>query len=179
MPCGSLPLRKLQSTLLEICTLVWIAAFAGSMPAITQPKPLSLRGVWRVAQLTTINSAGTTTRAPQPMLTIFTDKYYSFLWIQSDKPRPQIKDSASASADELRATWGAFGAQGGTYELSGFTVTIRPIVAKDPDMMNPGAALIYSAKFDGDQLELTFMRVDGLPRGANAPPYTIKMSRLE
>jgi hypothetical protein len=53
------------------------------------------------------------------------------------------------------------------------------MVAKDPDMMNPGVALIYSAKFDGDQLELTFMRVDGLPRGANAPPYTIKMSRLE
>jgi hypothetical protein len=97
MPCGSLPLRKLQSTLLEICTLVWVAALAASMPAIAQPKPSSLRGVWRVAQLTTINSAGTTMRTPQPMLTIFTDKYYSFLWIQSDKPRPQIKDSASAA----------------------------------------------------------------------------------
>jgi hypothetical protein len=45
--------------------------------------------------------------------------------------------------------------------------------------MNPGAALIYSVKLGGDTLELTFMRADGIPRGKDAPPYTIKMSRLE
>jgi hypothetical protein len=149
------------------------------MPAIAQSKRSPLRGVWRVTQLTTTGPDGKITRTPQPMLTIFTDKYYSFFWIQSDKPRPQIKDRATASADELRATWGAFSGQAGTYELSGSTVTVRPTVAKDPDIMNPGVALIYSVKFGGDTLELTFMRVDGVPRGANALPYTLKMSRLE
>ena len=65
------------------------------------------------------------------------------------------------------------------YELSGDTLTVRPTVAKDPDMMNPGVGLVYSVKFGEDALELTFIRVDGVPRGANARPYTIKMRRLE
>jgi hypothetical protein len=65
----------------------------------------------------TVGPNGTVTSKPQPMLTMFTEKYYSFLWIQSDEPRPQLKDRATASADELRATWGAFSGQGGTYEL--------------------------------------------------------------
>jgi hypothetical protein len=53
------------------------------------------------------------------------------------------------------------------------------MVAKDPDIMNPGVAFVYSVKFGGDMLELTFMRVDEVPRGANAPPYTLKISGSE
>ena len=37
---------------------------------------------------------------------------------QAERPRPVLADAAKADADELRATWGPFVAEAGTYELN-------------------------------------------------------------
>ena len=45
-----------------------------------------------------------------------------------------------ATADELRAAWGPFVGEAGTYEVTtGNVITMRPIAAKNPAAMVPGA----------------------------------------
>lgn len=62
-----------------------------------------------------------------------------------------------ASADELRAVWGPFGGEAGTYEVTnGNQITMRPITAKNPAAT--GALITYSYRLDGDTLWLTQQR---------------------
>jgi hypothetical protein len=68
---------------------------------------------------------------------IFTGKHYIMMFATTD--RPQVDDTSKATADELRAMWGPMAANAGAYEVSGNLVTIRPIVAKIPVVMKPGA----------------------------------------
>ena len=107
-----------------------------------------LEGVWQV------NDVGGTAAAG---LYIFTPgNHYSIMFATKD--RPQIDDTNKASADELRAMWGPMAANAGTYEVSGNVVTIRPIVAKIPIVMAPGAIEVYAFSVDGKTLSLTQQR---------------------
>jgi len=72
--------------------------------------------------------------------------------------RPQIDDTSKATADELRAMWGPMAANAGTYDVSGNLVTIRPIVAKIPLVMKPGANEVYAFRVEGNTLSLTQQR---------------------
>src|SRR5262249_6871417 len=87
-----------------------------------------LEGVWQVMEVGGQPAAG---------VYIFTAKHYSIMFAATD--RPQIDDTSKATADELRAMWGPMAANAGTYDVSGNLVTIRPIVAKIPVVMKPGA----------------------------------------
>jgi len=79
----------------------------------------SVQGVWRVVEATiTGPSARTISFAERPNLTIITEKHYSRVEVQADGPRPIPADVAKASADELRAAWGPFVAEAGTYEVT-------------------------------------------------------------
>src|SRR5688572_27680346 len=109
--------------------LVGAVMLLGSSGAIAQAKPGPLQGVWQTVE---INIGGPTPRTivvaePRPYLTIITAKYYSRTEVQSDGARPLIADVAKATADELRATWGPFVGEAGTYEVSGDTITMRPL----------------------------------------------------
>jgi hypothetical protein len=46
----------------------------------------------------------------------------------------------------------------GAYEISGNQVTIRPVVAKIPVVMKPGAFEVYEFKIEGNTLTLTQRR---------------------
>jgi hypothetical protein len=77
--------------------------------------------------------------------------------------------------EELQARWGPFAAQAGTYELSGDTITARPIVAKGPGLQ--GKAVVRSTiKLQGNNLWVT--TVEGA-RGKVENPATIKYVRVE
>src|SRR5258706_15317258 len=76
-----------------------------------------IQGVWRVVEATiTGPGARTIAFAERPNLTIITARHYSRVEVQADGPRPILADVARASADELRAVWGPFGSEAGTYE---------------------------------------------------------------
>src|SRR5215510_4878642 len=92
-----------------------------------------LEGVWQVMDVGGQPAAG---------VYIFTAKHYSIMFATTD--RPQIDDTSKATADELRAMWGPMAANAGAYEVSGNLVTIRPIVAKIPVVMKPGANEVYA-----------------------------------
>ena len=84
---------------------------------------------------------------------------------------------SKASADELRAAWGPFAGEAGTYEVTTDNViTMRPLVAKNPAAMAPGAFVTYSYKLDGDTLWVTQQRNQN---GPFANPVTIKVVRVE
>jgi hypothetical protein len=113
----------------------------------------------------------------RPNLTIITNKHYSRVEVQADGPRPILADVAKATADELRAVWGPFVSEAGTYELAaGGLITMRPIAAKNPAVMGPGVFITYSYKLDGDTLTLTQQRNQN---GPFANPFALKLVRVE
>jgi len=138
----------------------------------------SIQGVWRIVEATITGPAARTIAfTERPNLTIITAKHYSRVEVQADGPRPILTDAARATADELRAVWGPFVGEAGTYELSsGGLVTMRPIASKNPAVMGPGVFITYSYKLEGDTLSLTQQRNQN---GPFANPFTLKLQRVE
>jgi hypothetical protein len=146
--------------------------------AVAQSRPPSIQGVWRVVEATiTGPAARTLSFAGRPNLTIVTATHYSRVEVQADAPRPILADVGKASADELRAAWGPFVAEAGTYEMtSGNLVTMRPIASKNPAVMGPGVFITYSYRLEGDTLWLTQQRNQ---TGSFPNPFTLKLTRVE
>jgi hypothetical protein len=138
----------------------------------------SIQGVWRIVEATITGPAARTIEfAERPNLTIMTARHYSRVEVQADGPRPILADVAKASADELRAVWGPFVGEAGTYEITaGNLITMRPIASKNPAVMGPGILITYAYKLDGDTLSLTQQRNQS---GPFANPFTLKLVRVE
>ena len=82
-----------------------------------------------------------------------------------------------ASADEIRAVWGPFVGEAGTFELSGNnTITMHAMVAKNPADMKEGATSVYTCRREGDLLTLTQV---GTPAGPSPNPITVTLRRVE
>jgi hypothetical protein len=86
-------------------------------------------------------------------------------------------ESRTASADELRAMWGPFVAEAGTFELTGDgTITMQATVSRNPAAMTDGAVSVYTYRREGDTLTLTQVRTHA---GPAASPVTVKLTRVE
>ncbi len=143
-----------------------------------QPKRGSIQGVWRVVEVTIAGpEARTIAFSERPNLTIITARHYSRVEVQADGPRPMPADVTKASADELRAVWGPFVAEAGTYEVTtGDLITMRPIASKNPAVMGPGVFITYAYKLDGDTMSVTQQRNQN---GPFTNPVTFKLVRVE
>jgi hypothetical protein len=139
-------------------------------------KPASIQGAWRTVEVTLPGPNGRTITNTQPNLTIVTQKHYSRVEVHADNPRPVVADVAKATADELRAAWGPFVAEAGTYEVSGNVITMRPTVSKNPAAMGPGSFSKYSYRMAGDTIWITPQSTD---KGPIADPMKIKAVRAE
>ena len=146
-------------------------ALGGLVVVPAQPRFVSaaaadpLRGVWRV-----VDQAG----RPGAGVYIFTSRHYSMMVASPD--RPDITDTTQATADELRALWNPMAANAGVYEVAGNLVTIRPIVAKIPVVMKPGAYEVYAFRVEDQTLSLTQQRN---VRGPVEGRATTRLVRLE
>jgi hypothetical protein len=161
--------------LLSVSLTVGLLASQGTA---SQSTPQSIQGVWRVVEAT-ISGPGARTIpfADRPNLTIITARHYSRVEVQADGPRPVLTDVAKASADELRAVWGPFVGEAGTYEMtSGSLVTMRPVASKNPAVMGPGVFITYSYRLEGDTMWLTQQRNQ---TGPFPNPFTLKLARVE
>jgi hypothetical protein len=123
-----------------------------------------LQGVWRV-----IDATG----QPGPGVYIFTAKHYSMMVANTD--RPDITDTSQATADQLRALWNPMIANAGAYDIEGSAVTIRPIVAKIPVVMKPGAYEVYAFRVEGNTLTLTQQRNVRGPVEGRAPTTLVRV----
>jgi hypothetical protein len=163
----------------QLVAVLSSVALLTSIDVAAQSKRGSLQGVWQTVEVTVTGPGARTIKIPEPRpnLVIVTAKYYSRVEDHSDRPRPIIADVAKATADELRAVWDPFVGEAGTYEVTDVNViTMRPLVAKNPAAMAPGAFITYSYKLDGDTLWVT------LQKNQNGPivnPVTVKAVRVE
>jgi len=154
------------------------AALLTSHAVEGQAKSQSIQGVWQAVEVTI---PGPTKQAitipePRPNLVVITARHYSRVEVESEGPRPTVADVMTASADQLRAAWGPFYAEAGTYEVSGNLITMRPVAAKNPAAMTPGAFTTWSFKIERGTLWVTAERNQD---GPIAHPVTVKSVRVE
>ena len=163
---------------MRLSFLVLSIAMAAGQGVGAQSTRQSIQGVWRILEANITGPAARTIPfAERPNLTIITARHYSRVEVQADGPRPILADVAKASADELRAAWGPFVSEAGTYEVAaGGAITMRPIASKNPAVMGPGVFITYSYKLEGDTLSLTQQRNQN---GPFANPFTLKLVRVE
>jgi hypothetical protein len=178
-------------------TLILLVALV--LPTGGQSKP-SIQGVWRFVELSvpapTAASSGDDARRTagrrdpfgafphgthtslQPGLAIFTGRYYSRIADTAARPRPTTGDTipGEPTLDELRARWGPFVANAGTYELSGTVLTLRALVAKDPRAQREENFTRLAVKIDGNNLWLTPVENEA---GRIPNPVTSKYVRVE
>ncbi|OFW09367.1 MAG: hypothetical protein A3H27_13655 [Acidobacteria bacterium RIFCSPLOWO2_02_FULL_59_13] len=169
------PLMKSRTLLVLATAALLSTSVLAQTKKTTRP---TIEGVWRVVEVTggpnDIKNSN-----PQPALYVFTRKHYGHVGtFGGPKPRPDLPDDLTkASAAELLAVLGApFAASAGTYELAPDTVTFRPIVAKLPRAMAPGATIKSAYKLDRTTLMLTQISA---PLGPVAKPFTFKLARVE
>jgi hypothetical protein len=145
---------------------------------VAQSRPASVQGVWRVEEAVLSGpQARTMSFRERPNLTLITARHYSRVEVQADAPRPVLADVAKASADELRATWGPFVAEAGTYEITADNViTMHPVASKNPAVMGAGVFIAYTYKLEGDRLTLTQQKNQA---GPFPNPFTFKLVRVE
>jgi hypothetical protein len=138
----------------------------------------SIQGVWQAVEVTIPDAPARTITIPEPRpnLIVLTARHYSRVQVEAEGPRPVIADVTKASADELRAAWGPFAAEAGTYEVTGHVITMRPFAAKNPAAMAPGAFTTWSYRLEGHTLWVTAERNQ---KGAIAAPVTVKCVRVE
>ena len=151
-----------------------LALFAIAAPDAPQ-QPLSLAGAWKTSEVT-LTGPGGGRFTNVSSLTLMTAKHFARVEVRTDAPRPMVADPTTATADEMRAAWGPFFAEAGTYDISAGELTMRPIVSKNSAAMNGSAYTVYAVTLAGNVLTLTSKRNQA---GALANPATIKATRVE
>jgi hypothetical protein len=155
-----------------------IAALLTAEGSAVGPNVQSIQGVWQAVEVTIPGPVKRTIaiREPRPNLTMITATHYSRVQVEAEGVRPIIADVAKASAEDLRAAWGPFYAEAGTYEVAGHVITLRPVAAKNPAAMAPGAFTTWSYRLEGSTLWVTAERNQN---GPIANPVTVKSVRVE
>ena len=166
-----------HSTIVISCGALIVAMAAGRSAAPSAAEPnTAVQGVWRTLEVVVPGAAGGTFK-PGATLAIFHGRHYSRVEVHAEQPRPILANPAAASADELRAVWGPFVAEAGTFDVSGSDViTMHATVAKNPAAMRDGASSVYTYRSQGDRLTLTQVRT---PAGPSAQPITVTLTRVE
>ena len=135
-----------------------------------------VQGAWRPDQVVFNDPNARTIESPQPGIILFGETHYARVEVTSEEPRPASVDYLTASADELRAVWSPLNANAGTYEVSGDLLTVRPLVAKNPQVMAPGNYVVYTFRIQADTLWFTGQRNAAGPLQNS---ITIRAIRLE
>ena len=149
----------------RISAIVGLLVVGASMMAYSQESS-SIEGAWRITETISTGENASSNKTPQPGLFLFTKKHYSVVSVGGTAPRPDL----GAPADPAKLTdaeklaryevWDAFSANAGTYSVSGNTVTLSAMVAKNPAVMaRPGTPREF--KIEGNTMTLTQKSADG------------------
>ncbi|HEX6719053.1 MAG TPA: lipocalin-like domain-containing protein [Pyrinomonadaceae bacterium] len=133
--------------------LMLVALSSITITAQTSTKQ-SIEGAWKVAAIVVTGTNASTVTNPQPGLLIFARKHYSMMWIPGDQPRSLFKASPPTNEEKI-AAYDSFIANSGTYELTGDTLTLHPMVARSPNFMTGGQTATYTVRIEATTLSLT------------------------
>jgi hypothetical protein len=169
---------------LLLVSMVFVNLVAAGDSAVQEQKKTQLEGVWKVTEVvapaSNPNEKPTAITSPQPGLLIFTKGYYSGMSVTATQPRAAVaaaKDPQNLTDAEKIARyeqWRPFIANAGTYEVKGSTLTMRAMVAKNPDVMTPDSTITWEFKLEGAN---TFWLIPPADRSATSP--RVKFTRLE
>ena len=116
-----------------------------------------LIGVWKLIELKlppVDHLKARTLADPQPEVLIFTKKYCSRVGILGDKPRPDLRETATNA--QLLEAWKPLNASVGSYTVEGSTLIIHLIADKTPNFMNNSKIQFdWGFKFEGEDLILS------------------------
>lgn len=163
----------------KIGVIIAVLVMGASVATRAQTAP-SIQGVWRVTEVVVTGANAATNRSPQPGLYVFTKQHYSIVTVAGTAPRKDFgtpKDPSKLTDAEKMAryeAWDALTANSGTYQVSGNTLTTRPLVAKNPAVMT-GPAATRAFKIDGNNLTLVQKSATGQP----VSETTTRLTRLE
>lgn len=157
----SLRLRWLSGSTALTALLLTVACQQGGSSEAASPAN-ELVGVW---SLTAVDPGdGSSLIQPsQPGLYIFADRYYSAVFAPGADPRIKSAISFQPTTEEMVAQYETIIVNAGTYEISGSTVTFRPVIAKSPGFV--GGYQVSTFRVEGDTLVLvadTLVSVDGV-----------------
>lgn len=161
----------MRSAALVVGITVVLSAPSGLVGQQVAP---DLEGAWQVREVVTTGRGARTLGSPQPGLLLFTGTHYSYTLVTGDEPRSDLPGGFT-TAEDLLTVWNPFSANAGTFEVSGDTMIRRPIVAKSPDAMAPGAFNEYTFRLSADTLWVTTVGTEG---GRASYPTTVKYVRL-
>jgi len=141
-------------TLLIALLLTSVAALGAAESAARK----SMEGAWKVVEVVVTGDRAENTPNAQPGLFIFGQKHYSMMWVRGGKARAPYAGEVPTTEEKI-AAFESFTANTGTYEVSGSTLTIHPMVARSPNFMG-GASSQYQFRVEGDSLWLTEKSAD-------------------
>ena len=145
---------RLMPVVVALVALTMTTA-CGQAPA-PPPEPAAptspLQGVW---SLTAVDPGdGSAVIDPsQAGLYIFGEGYYSAVYAPGAEARVPAGIAFQPTPEEMVAQHESIIVNTGTYEISGATVTFRPIIAKSPGFV--GGQATSEFQIDGDTLKLT------------------------
>ena len=111
-----------------------------------------LVGAWKVTEIA--NPKGPPLTNPQAGLYLFTEKHYSAVRLNGEKPLPSYPSNDVATDADKVAVFNILYMNTGGYTVSGNMLTISPMVAKSAFAMAPGRTLQYEYTVDGNMLTL-------------------------
>ena len=172
----SLRLRWLSS-LAALVALLLTVACQQTPPSEPASPANELVGVW---SLTAVDPGdGSPVIEPsQPGLYIFADGYYSAVYAPGTDPRIKSEVSFQPTPEEMVAQYESIIVNTGTYEISGSTVTFRPVIARSPGFV--GGHSMSTFRVEGDTVVLTWdMLVSG--DGVSLPDFagSLTLVRVE
>jgi hypothetical protein len=135
-----------------------LLAVAPAMLGAQTPARKPLEGAWKLVEVVVTGDRAENTADPQPSLFIFGQKHYSMMWIRGGEPRAPYKAEVPTAEEKIKA-FDSFTANTGTYDVSGSTISIRPLVARSPIFMNGGSSK-YEFRVEGNNLWLTEKSAD-------------------
>lgn len=117
-----------------------------------------IEGAWKVTEIVVTGADASNVPNPQPGLLIFAGRHYSIMHVTGTQPRKPFNAEDPTQQEKL-AAFDSFVANTGTFELSGTTLTIRPVVARNPGFMAGGFDK-YQIRIEGNTMSLTNKSTD-------------------
>jgi hypothetical protein len=148
-------MKKIASVAVMVPVLcLAVACGPSETPASTSVATATspVEGAWRIAEVT-VTGANPSTTVDPPSMFIFGEAHYTMMRAIGSQPRTSFT-AINPTPEEKIAAYDSFIANAGTYELSGTTLTVRPVVSKHPNFMGGGFDT-YEVRSEGDTLWLT------------------------
>jgi hypothetical protein len=144
-------MKKKKLVLMSMCSAI---LFTTIVMSFTSKNRLSITGVWKIVEVQTVRSNGTSTSVfPNESEAIFSGNYYSFCWTShtSGIRNWQMTDSVKLARINQSIV------NTGTYQVKDSVLTTKASFAMNP--MFVGGLAKFKCSFKGDTLILTGLSV--------------------